>query len=165
MAKFTFNKIIEANNVAKVFFQRNTKETIFSKSLERFFELARPFIEDKGGYNERANKINRDAAAKDPKRHGVIINDQYGIHQYTASGLQRRDDGMNLLGEEKIEFEPEFCPNDEVPPMSLSDQMILKGIVLSPDYSSAEKKSVEVPVAVIEEIKEPSENHQMAVVE
>lgn len=139
MATFTYNKLIEANSVAKTFFLRNTKETPFSKTLERFFELARPFIENKGGYNERANKINRETAAKDPKRHGTIALDANGVYLYTAAGLQRRDDLMNELGEETIEFEPEFCADKDVPVLSLSDQLILKGIVIHPDYSSAEK--------------------------
>lgn len=127
-----FNKLIEFNNVAKRWFQTQTKETLFSKSIERAVELIRPYFEDKGGYNERANKINRDTAAKDTKHSGVLLTDQMGAFRYTVAGLQRRDDLMNELGEEIVEIDFEDCYCSELPELTLEQKMILKGIVINP---------------------------------
>jgi hypothetical protein len=139
MSKFTFNKLIEFNEIAKRYFASHKQENDFTRCLERNIEIIRPHFEGKGGYNERANKINRATAAKDSKNKGVLLTDNRGVFLYTEAGLQRRDDEMNLLGEELIEIENEFCydiPDD----LTIEHKMILRGIIIDDKITVPEYK-------------------------
>ena len=125
--KITYNKAIEFNEAAKAWYRTQREETELSAAIDTMVERIRPHFEGKNGYNQRANSINRTTAVKDTKHKGAIVTNGYGQFQYTQSGLDKRDELMDVLGEELIDIETIEC--GEVKDLTLEQRKIFSNVI------------------------------------